>query len=232
MKNINPTEWARQHKRDFANNFIKQANVQPADTPVAIFMAGLPGAGKTEFTQSFLKVNQNSAIRIDMDEIATHIESYRPEQADRYREAATMLLNKIFDLNLKRKLNFIMDGTLGHNKAISNIERTLKAGYQIKIFYLCQDPRSAWQYTQARELIEHRAISKEGFIRTYYSLIDNLRTILEKIKHPNLAVDLVIKKPDNGIKKIISSIGTADIDKHIEINYNREKLERKIDGKD
>ena len=46
-------------------------------------------------------------------------------------------------------------------------------GYNIKIIYIIQDPRVAWQFTLAREKVEHRAIDKNVRVDD----IDNLMKI-------------------------------------------------------
>ena len=64
---------------------ITSAGVVTHDEPAAFFMAGLPGAGKTEFTVSLKDASRLKVVRIDMDEIATQIEAYNPLQADLFR---------------------------------------------------------------------------------------------------------------------------------------------------
>jgi len=71
---MNPDAWARTHKKNIAREFIRKIDYNPSQTSAGIFMAGLPGAGKTEFTKELLKDIADKPLRIDMDEIACLIE--------------------------------------------------------------------------------------------------------------------------------------------------------------
>ena len=126
----------------------------------------MPGAGKTEFTIELLKDLTNKPLRIDMDEIAQQIEGYKPEIANKFRAGASNILGKIYDETIKNKLDFVFDGTFSQSKALENLRRALDHDYTIKLYYIHQIPEIAWRFTKDRELIEHRAIDKAGFIDT------------------------------------------------------------------
>jgi len=170
-------DWANKNKKQIAREFIRQTEFSSNDKPVGIFTAGLPGTGKTEFTQELAKEIRDTILRIDMDEIAKLIEGYKPDIADKFRGAASSILARIYDEVIKHQINFLFDGTFSHNNAIRNLDRALKRDYLVKIYYIHQEPEVAWQFTKDRELIEHRAISKEGFIDTYLNLKDNLELL-------------------------------------------------------
>ena len=56
-------------KRVFIENFIAESGAKPNPKPTAVFMAGLPGAGKTEFTINLINIVDGAkAVRIDMDD--------------------------------------------------------------------------------------------------------------------------------------------------------------------
>ena len=147
-------------------------------------MAGLPGAGKTEFSKNLIKlVDGAKAVRIDMDEIATQIKGYHPEIADEFRGQASKLMNGLYDKVLKEKLEFIMDGTFGSKSSIKNVERAINHGYTVKVIYIIQDPKLAWKFTLAREKVEHRSISidvshtnRTSFKNLYKNIIITLWT--------------------------------------------------------
>lgn len=212
-------------KKIFVENFIKQSDAQPHSNPSAIFMAGLPGAGKTEFSKNLIKiVGGLKAVRIDMDEIASQIKGYRPEIADKYRESATRLMNGIYDKILKEKLEFIMDGTFGSKSSIRNIERAINHGYVVKIVYIVQEPRLAWKFTLAREKVEHRSIDMDGFVKTYFSITDNiLKVSLLMKKYDKITVDIVIKNKENGIESWVPNIRSG-IDILLKTSYNNKTL--------
>lgn len=216
-------DWAKRHKKAFVRKLIKDADVLKSEKPTAIFTAGLPGAGKTEFTKSLIANLGIKVIRLDMDEIASQIDTYTPQKADKFRAAASMLLSCTFDKVLRGNYDFIMDGTFGGNAALLNIERALKHGYDVKIFYIYQEPLIAWQYTRAREKIEHRAIDKDGFVKSYYRTIENLEKVGERFGE-QIAIDLVIKNRQNGVRDVKSDVDISDIDRYVEIEYNKDKL--------
>lgn len=189
-------------------------------------MAGLPGAGKSELAKNFeneAKVKSVHFVRIDMDELASYIEGYTPETADVFRQPATKLLNELFGYVLKRKLNFIMDGTFGSKNALPNIERAIKHGYFVKVIYACQDPKAAWNFTVAREKVEHRAIQFDGFITTYYNILNNLKQIAS-LPRDRVVLDVAIKDECNGVGQWYRSFNVETLDKIIKPEYNKGKL--------
>ncbi len=52
---IDNDAWVKANKKQIAREFIRRTELSRSDHPVAIITAGLPGAGKTEFTQELLK---------------------------------------------------------------------------------------------------------------------------------------------------------------------------------
>lgn len=227
MQLDNPKAWARKNKKDFANTMITVAGVVSHDEPAAIFMAGLPGAGKTEFTINLIRDLQLQVVRIDMDEIATHIKNYSPLHADAFREAATDVMNAVFDRATHRKVDFIMDGTFRSDKAITNIERALKKGYTVKVFYVYQEPDIAWSFTKDREKVEKRAIDRDGFIGAYFAIHENVRKLLAA-NYDGVTVDLVVKDKSNRAGTHYENVSMQDIDSIVNTRYTEDELERKV----
>lgn len=223
----NALTWARKRKGAFAKKFIKDAGVEKKKIPVAFFMAGLPGAGKTEFTKELIGMLKVKILRLDMDEIATQIDLYAPEKADRFRAGASLLLNKIFDIAVKGKYDFIMDGTFGSKYALMNVKRALTHGYRVKVIFLNQDPKIAWNYTMAREKVERRAIDKDGFIESYIRLKDNLQKLSE-LCDDRLSVDIIIKNERMEQKEWLSDVFIKDIDDIVNMGYNKDSIRKMI----
>lgn len=223
-----PTAWARKNKKDFANRLITQSKVEPHEEPAAFFMAGLPGAGKTEFTEGLIADLNLRVVRIDTDEIASQIDGYRAEEAHAFKEGATMLLNKVFDRATHRKVDFIMDGTFRSPSAISNVTRSISKGYFVKVFYIHQEPDIAWSFTKAREIVEKRSIDLEGFIRAYTEIDENLRALM-KASIPQVTFDLVIKDASNNVGHWYENVTLEQIDKYVNRRYNKDELERMLE---
>jgi UDP-N-acetylglucosamine kinase len=196
--------WARANKKAIAREFIRQTQFESWDNPAGIFTAGLPGAGKTEFTKELLKGVINSPLRIDMDEIAAMIEGYRPKIADKFKAGATIILERIYDEVIKHKVDFVLDGTFSHPKATQNVERAISAGYKTKLYYIHQIPEIAWKFTQDRELVERRAITRDGFIETYLKLQENLKKLQEVNK--NVTISVVLKDEQNHVGKTFEAV--------------------------
>lgn len=224
----NPKAWARKNKRAFANKMITDAGVERHDEPAAFFMAGLPCAGKTEFTKNLIKENRLKVVRIDMDEIAAQIDLYDPLQADAFRPAATDLLNSLYDKVLQRKVDFIMDGTFRSGNSLSNIQRALRKGYAVKVLYIHQEPAVAWSFTRDREKVERRAISRGGFIQGYCDIHENIHS-LNDTAYERVVIDLVVKDRSNKVGKWYENIRTTDIDKLVNTRYTKEELERMLE---
>jgi adenylylsulfate kinase-like enzyme len=60
--------WVKSHQKDIVQKF---AGPYPSvsGAPFSIFMAGSPGAGKTEFSKRLMLLLRESIVRIDPDEV-------------------------------------------------------------------------------------------------------------------------------------------------------------------
>lgn len=226
---IDALTWTKTHQKEIVNKIVSDANLESSEKPVAIFMAGLPGAGKTELTYGIMEQFGRSFIRIDMDELATMIKGYKPEIADEFRRPATRLLDNLFSKTIKEKLDFIMDGTFGSSKATQNIERVVKRGYNVNVVYVYQDPKRAWEFTLAREKIEHRSISKEGFLESYYKTINNLHKAAMQFDG-RITIHIMEKDKNNKVKGQWVDVSEDRIDKIINIIYNKDELRKYIES--
>ncbi len=219
-------KWAREHKKELAEELIRSSGAQKSEQPAAIFMAGLPGSGKTEVSKGLIKSSGLKVVRLDMDEIAMKFEGYEAQKADEFRRGASMVLTEVFDKVIKSKYNFIMDGTFGGSMALQNIERTLKRGYDVKVVYVQQNPQVAWKYTRAREKVEHRAIELDGFVDSYFRTVRNLSGLS---KFSDVTMDVIIKDERNGVKEWRRNVALKDIDRIVKVEYNdKNSLKEKL----
>jgi predicted kinase len=186
-----------------SREFLRNSSATISDHPTLIVLAGLPGAGKTEFSKNLITELLETPLRLDMDEIAEGIEGYSPQKAHAFRLDATAVLEKIYDEAIKKKYMIIMDGTFGHGKAIQNLRRAIDRGYIINVIYIYQIPAVAWGFTKDRELVEKRAIDKEGFIETYYAIFNNLEE-LQKLQNVKLSV--IIKDEKNRVGNRVDNV--------------------------
>lgn len=124
----------------------------PDQEPVSVFMAGSPGAGKTEASKSLLSKLENvekgrKILRIDPDELRMEFEDYSGNNSWVFQPAVSILVDKIHDFALEQRQSFILDGTLSsYGKAEENIDRSLRRNRRVQILYVYLTPEQAWEF--------------------------------------------------------------------------------------
>jgi UDP-N-acetylglucosamine kinase len=114
---------------------------------VSVFMAGAPGAGKTEFSRTLIKdrfgLDTSLIVRIDPDEIRMQIPMYLEGRAELFNHAVTKAVELLLDHCYDRKFDksFLLDGTLSSIEiARKNINRALKRNRKVLIYFVYKDP--------------------------------------------------------------------------------------------
>ena len=224
LLSIQAVDWVKKNQKELVSKIIGQYNSAPV-VPVSIFMAGSPGAGKTEFSKNFIKQfkdHEKYIVRIDPDEIREMLPQYCTGKAHLFQTAVSIAVEKIHDHVLKKSKSFLLDGTFSNfDVAQSNVRRSVDKGRIVLIQYVYQDPLVAWDFTKKREVIEGRNIPKESFIEQFFAARKNVEKIKsefgEKVK-----VDLIernIKTNKYTYKDNIDSI-----DNYIKDKYNSNNL--------
>ncbi len=227
-------QWVRKNKKKIIDRFI--GNTPPVDNPVSFFTAGSPGAGKTEYSKTFIKdlnkifqekyQKDYPIARIDADDIRIILKDYNGSNSSLFQRASVLAVNILHDYVLKKNINFLLDGTFASEKyAVENIERSLKKNRKVQILYLFQNPLHAWRLTKAREAKEGRNVPMEVFIRDYFSA----KKIIEEMKTKftdKISVDLVVRDFLSGETKTYSDI--SDIDSYMKLPYNINTLEEEL----
>lgn len=219
--------FARANKKAIAKRLTDKAIHPPEDEPVSVFMAGSPGAGKTEASLELLNFFSDSPpLRIDPDELRAEFPGYTGGNAWLFQAAVSILVERIIDLAFDNRQSFLLDGTLANlDKARDNIRRSLKKGRYVQILYVYQDPLLAWQFVQAREEAEGRRILPEHFVDQYFAARDVVNALkLEFGKEVH--VDLLLKHIDNSSR--LYKAGVDKIDYHIPENYSRPALRARL----
>ena len=163
-------------------------------TRVAIFMAGIPGAGKTELVRRMSHHLLGGIVVIEHDKLVELLPDYKPEAAYNYRPAGSKLVSAILKQVLKRKMSFLVDTTLSARVGQTNIKQALKHGYHVTVICIHQDPQAAWQLTQKREVVTKRGISWDGFESVCQKINGNLSDIFDKHStNPNFSFVYVDK---------------------------------------
>ena len=189
-------QYARKHKNGFIEKFAGLNIYKPTSTPITIFMAGCPGAGKTEVSRGLVSQFHDKPVRIDADEIREDFAHYTGSNAHLFQYAASIVVDDLYRHCLKHNLNVIVDGTFAYGRAMDNIRASLERNRKVEIYFVHQEPRLAWRFTQAREFYEKRKILKGDFIETYVKAIENVNNA-KKIFGDEVKLNLVVKGYDN-----------------------------------
>lgn len=219
-------EYVKRNRRLIIDKFAHIDSYPSYEIPTVLFMAGSPGAGKTEVTLELIEsLAQRGAqyVRIDGDEIRKMCPGYTGSNAHEFQSAASLGVEKLFDHIRTNRQNAIVDGTMAHlNAAKKNIERCVSKGHQAGIVYVYQDPMRAWEFTQKREILESRRIEKAVFIEAFINAPRNVNE-LKTIYGDKLKVFLVIKDYDNRNRNI--HINIDRIENYLKKEYSIDELE-------
>ncbi len=223
--------FARKRKNQIAKRFTNPEVFLPDQEPVSVFMAGSPGAGKTEASRSLLNKLENvekgrKILRIDPDELRMEFKDYSGNNSWVFQPAVSILVDKIHDFALEQRQSFILDGTLSnYRKAEENIDRSLRRNRRVQILYVYLTPEQAWEFVQKREKKEGRKILPEHFVDQYFAARENVNNLKNKFGK-KISVDLILKEID-GSRKLFKA-GVDQIDHHIPENYTKTDIEKII----
>lgn len=214
-------EYAKKHRTEIARRLADPAVFVAEASPVSVFMAGSPGAGKTEASIELLKLKGaegSKILRIDPDDLRQELPGYTGDNAWLFQRAVTPVVERIHDLALKQKQSFLLDGTLANYEvAVRNTKRSLDKDRTVQILYVYQEPEQAWKFVQAREAAEGRRIQPEAFVRQYFAA----REVVNRLKAEfgkRIQVDLLMKNND-GTQQFYRA-GVDQIDNHIPEKYS------------
>jgi predicted ABC-type ATPase len=219
--------FARANKKVVARRLTDPAIYISEASPVSVFMAGSPGAGKTEASIELIAQFPGAPIiRIDPDELRSEFPGYDGSNAWLFQKAVSVLVDKIHDLALDQHQSFLLDGTLSHyDVARMNISRSLKRDRTVQLLYVYQEPMQAWAFVQAREASEGRRIQPEHFVEQYFGA----RQVVNRLKvefGKAIRVDLLMKNNDNSHR--FYEAGVEQIDSHIPERVTRAELEHQL----
>jgi adenylylsulfate kinase-like enzyme len=206
-------EFARKNKKKIAKRLTDRDKYPPEDNPVSVFMAGSPGAGKTEASKALidsLSDNGTEVLRIDPDDLRSEFESYTGDNSHLYQGGTSILVSKILDLAFSQSQSFLLDGTLSsYQVAKDNIDRSLKKDRYTQILYVYQRPELAWEFVLAREAQEGRRILPESFIEQYFESREVVNRLKRKFGR-DIQVDLLLKDRDGSNRVYKDNIDNID----------------------
>lgn len=217
--------YAKENRKAIAKG-LTNPDIFPSESqPVSVFMAGSPGAGKTEASIALIEAVatvEQQIVRIDPDELRSYFEDYDGLNSHLFQKGVSVLVEKIHDFVLKQKQSFLLDGTLSHYEiAKKNIARSLGKNRMVQILYVYQEPLQAWQFVLARESTEGRKIQPAHFIEQYFkarAVVNHLKLEFGK----KLSVDLLLKNIDGSNQVYKANVDS--IDSHIPERYTLEQI--------
>ena len=169
-------EYLNQNKQIFLEQYSNK--IKPLDEKDAIFTAGMSGVGKTEFG-IFFKERNPDFLHIDTDDIRDFFKpvGYDGQNSNIFQKVASRGFNELFNYAIKNSYSMILDSNFSSvSQAIQNIERLLKRGYNISIYYIYNDPKVCFEYATRREVVTHRKVPKEIFVKSNFN---SYNTVLE-----------------------------------------------------
>jgi len=221
---MNYIKWAKQNKKSLVAKIVGEAKQSSNKAqPIAVFAAGIPGAGKTEFLDKLLEGIDN-IVRIDMDEVVKLFEDYSPDRYYEFRGAANIIVDETVIYCRHNRLDFVLDGTFGSGRAVDNIRNALKR-HHVTIFYVYKDPTVAWQHTKDRQLVTKRGVDNNGFIESCINVPNNLREVRDKFGD-KVSIMLIQKDLENNTFQLTKD--SSIIDDLLEVSYTKNSLKRII----
>lgn len=157
----NALNFLKEHRREFITSHTSGI---PIVTPkIAVFTAGMSGAGKTEYAQD-RKSKEPHLLHIDTDEVRNFFApvGYDGKNADLFQKPASKGVHKLFDESLKRGYSIILDSNFADfDLAQKNIFRLLAKEYLISINYIYNTPKLCVEYASIRESVTNRKVPLE-----------------------------------------------------------------------
>lgn len=217
--------FIKQNKGFLYKKFVSLKVVKPEKKPLSIFMAGSPGAGKTEISRRLIRENNLKVVRIDADEIRKLIPQYTGTNSDLVQAAASRGVHILHDYVLKNNYNMLLDGTFAYADALRNIRRSLKRKRFVHIIFVYQSPIVAWRFTKAREITEGRRVPRQTFVNGLFRAMENVRRVKEEFGD-RIQLHAIVKNFEKNTEEEFLDIEV--IDQCIKIPYTRFALLKKL----
>ncbi|MDE1236487.1 zeta toxin family protein [Vibrio aestuarianus] len=216
---------AKKLKKKLAKEMVD--HLPQEESAVSVFMAGSPGAGKTETARNMIKTFKKESgvdlVHIENDELRKAFEDYDGINSPLFQRPATLLVEAIHDRALKRDVSFILDSTLSSlEKAKDNIQRSLKRNRYVLIIFVYQEPEQAWCLVKAREIVEGRRVPEEVFVNQF---MESQRVVSELKKLFQDQIDIIFIEKNIDGRNERPHFNVSDIDALLRKKYNRESLE-------
>lgn len=214
--------WARTNKKAFAKALTDIQRYPGEKCPVSVFMAGSPGAGKTESSKAFSEELGDGFVRIDPDDFREKLPGYTGANSWLFQGAVSILLSRVLDTVFDQRQSFLLDGTLSNlAQATANVERALKKGRTVLIMYVYQEPAQAWAFVKAREAIEGRKIPPDRFVEQFFGAHNVVNELKVKFG-AQIQIDVIVKDIDGKNRRYMANV--SDLKVAVPIPYSYEQI--------
>lgn len=218
-------QWVKKNQKAIIKKFILDAGCLPEERPASVFMAGTPGAGKTEVANNLNKEFNMKAVHIDADEIRALCPGYSGENAALFQKAARKGVHILHDYTLKHSYSMILDGTFAYGNAKENIRLSIEKSRKPVIYFVYQEPRVAWNFTKVREIKEKRHVPIQAFIDSYFTARQNVIEVKAEFGS-KIELNLIVKDIEKNLESLHLNIDA--IDPFLPRVYSREELELEL----
>ena len=121
----NAIKFVRKNHKDIVSKIVTN-KYTPVEKPASFFMAGSPGAGKTELSIRFIEeLNKEglkgNIVRIDADEIREKIPGYTGSNSNLFQGAASLAAEKVHDYALNNNINLLFDDVFIFKDVLKNL---------------------------------------------------------------------------------------------------------------
>lgn len=208
-----------------ARDYLSQAQCERDPHPVSFFMAGAPGAGKTEVSKGIVSLfPRGDVVRLDPDDFREYFDCYNGKNSHIVQRAISPIVDKCIDLSIENGFNLLLDGTLSKWAiAAKNIERAMKNGRSVVVMFVYQDPFVSWEFVKAREAAEGRRILKSTFVDQYFGSIDVMNQIIANFS-PRAITWCTVKNAMSGESSQFLLKSAECLARVINVQYTRETL--------
>jgi predicted ABC-type ATPase len=185
-----------------------------------IFLAWAPGAGKTEWIESFPDLD--NYIVLDSDLYRSLFDGYIGSNAAEFYQFASRVMDRMYSHCIKHGYNMIVDGTFANSqKASENIRQCEKKWLEFSIVLVTQDPIISYLYTKKREQEKLRNVPTEVFIDKFYRSIEVVWSIFSIYSQARV---YLATKVSAWKFLFVRMEDREDFDKNTTFSYNRDQL--------
>lgn len=211
-------EYIKSNKNKLVNIFLTKQDISKK----AYFLAGSPGAGKSEIAQTLSKAKNIDVI--DTDEIRKICPYYSGKNSDLFQKASSKGVSILLDTAFKNDYSFILDGNFAEYRLQDeNINRAKKRDYKIEIYFIYRPLELAKEYTKIREEKEGRKVPENIF---YQKFLDSIKTV-NKIVEEYPKVELKFYDLHKDYYKNITSLNEI-INKDLDFKNDIDKAQNYI----